>query len=44
MGAAPVVDTSSTTAGGMLDSDKLKRLPVGRNFTDTLYLVPGVSD
>ncbi len=22
----------------------LKRLPVGRNFTDTLYLVPGVSD
>jgi hypothetical protein len=41
---APVVDTTSTTAGGVLDSAELKRLPVGRNFTDTLYLVPGVSD
>lgn len=44
VGAAPVVDTSSTTAGGVLDTDTLKKLPVGRNFTDTLYLVPGVSD
>jgi len=44
IGAAPVIDTSSTTAGGVLDSDTLSRLPVGRNFTDTLYLVPGVSD
>ncbi|MBI3932937.1 MAG: TonB-dependent receptor [Acidobacteria bacterium] len=44
IGAAPVVDTSTTTVGGVLDSDQLKRLPVGRNFTDTLYLIPGVSD
>jgi Carboxypeptidase regulatory-like domain/TonB-dependent Receptor Plug Domain len=44
IGSAPVVDTSSTTAGGTLDSDNLTRLPVGRNFTATLYLVPGVSD
>ena len=44
VGAAPVVDTNSTTTGGTLDSDVLNRLPVGRNFTDTLYLVPGVSD
>jgi hypothetical protein len=44
VGAAPVVDSASTTAGGVLDSAELKRLPVGRNFTDTLYLVPGVSD
>jgi len=43
-GEAPVVDTSSTTVGGILDGDMLKKLPVGRNFTDTLYLVPGVSD
>jgi hypothetical protein len=42
--AAPVVDTASTTVGGVLDSAELKRLPVGRNFTDALYLVPGVSD
>jgi hypothetical protein len=44
VGSAPVVDTTSTTAGGTLDSDALTRLPVGRNFTATLYLVPGVSD
>ena len=44
IGAAPVVDVTSTTVGGNLDADVLKRLPVGRNFTDSLYLVPGVSD
>jgi hypothetical protein len=44
VGAAPVVDTNSTTTGGTLNSDMLSRLPVARNFTATLYLVPGVSD
>ena len=44
VGASPVIDLSSTTAGGVMDSDMLKQLPVGRNFTQTLYLVPGVSD
>jgi hypothetical protein len=43
VGAAPVVDISSTTVGGVLDADTLKRVPVGRNFTDALYLIPGVS-
>src|SRR5712692_2110534 len=43
VGAAPVIDTSSTTGGAVLDSESLKRIPVGRNFTDTLYLVAGVS-
>jgi hypothetical protein len=43
-GASPTVDTSSTTVGGVLDSESLKHLPVGRKFTDTLYLVPGVSN
>src|SRR6185436_18247440 len=43
VGAAPVIDTSSTTVGGVLDAETLKRVPVGRNFTDALYLVPGVS-
>jgi len=38
VGSAPTIDTSSTTVGGVLDSDALKRLPVGRNFTDTLYV------
>jgi hypothetical protein len=42
--ATPVIDTTSTTVGGVLDSDSLKRLPVGRQLTDALYLVAGVSD
>jgi hypothetical protein len=41
---SPVVDMSSTTAGGVLDSDSLQALPVGRRFTETLYMVPGVSN
>lgn len=44
IGGAPVVDTSSTTIGGILDSATIAKLPVGRNFTDTLYMLPGVSD
>ena len=41
--AAPTVDTTSTTIGASLDSATLSRLPVGRRFSDTLYLAPGVS-
>lgn len=44
VGTAPVVDSNTTTIGGVLDSDTLSKLPVGRNFTDSLYLVPGVSE
>jgi hypothetical protein len=39
----PTVDTTSTTIGANLDSGTLSRLPVGRRFSDTLYLAPGVS-
>jgi hypothetical protein len=39
----PTVDTTSTTIGAHLDSATLSRLPVGRRFSDTLYLAPGVS-
>ena len=42
--APPVVDVSTTTAGGILNSDVLRHLPVGRGLTDVLYMVPGVSD
>jgi hypothetical protein len=42
-GAAPVVDRSSTTTGAVLDSDMLQRIPVGRRFSESLYLAPGVS-
>lgn len=41
---SPVVDTRTTTSGGVLDPETLQRLPVGRNITDTLYVLPGVSD
>jgi hypothetical protein len=43
-GSAPVIDVRSTTVGGVLDSEQLNRLPVGRSLASTLYLVPGVSD
>ena len=42
-GAAPVVDTTTTTIGAALDSSLLTRVPVGRRFSDTLYIAPGVS-
>jgi hypothetical protein len=42
-GAPPVIDTSSTTVGATLDSELLSRVPVGRRFSDALYLAPGVS-
>jgi outer membrane receptor protein involved in Fe transport len=41
--AAPVVDRSSTTTGAVIDSDMLQRIPVGRRFSESLYLSPGVS-
>jgi hypothetical protein len=42
-GTAPGVPTNTPTTGGVLESDQLKRIPVGRQFTDSLYLVAGVS-
>ena len=42
VGSAPVVDTTSTTAGGVLGSEQVQSLPIGRQMTDTLYMVPGV--
>ncbi len=42
-GASPVIDTSSTTIGASLDSELLNSVPVGRRFSDALYLAPGVS-
>jgi len=40
---SPTVDTTTTSIGTNLDSETLSRLPVGRRFSDTLYLAPGVS-
>jgi hypothetical protein len=40
---AAVVDITSTTAGTTLRSEVLNRVPIGRRFTDALYIAPGVS-
>jgi carboxypeptidase family protein len=36
---APTLDTTNTTVGESLDSATLSRLPVGRRFSDTIYLL-----
>ncbi|MBI4266691.1 MAG: TonB-dependent receptor [Acidobacteria bacterium] len=40
---SPVVDTRTTAVGANLDTELLTRIPVGRQFSDTLILAPGVS-
>ena len=42
--SSPLINTSSTTIGGVIDSELLTKVPVGRRMSDTLYIVPGVSD
>ncbi len=42
-GAAPVVDTSSTTVGTNIDNQKIRSLPTGRNYTSIVQISPGVS-
>jgi hypothetical protein len=43
VGSTAIVDTTSTTVGATITSEMLSRIPVGRRFSDTLYLAPGVS-
>ena len=38
-----IIDAGSTTTGAVLSSELLARVPVGRRFSDALYLAPGVS-
>ena len=40
---SPVIDTTTTTVGATLDSEMLRRVPIGRRVSDTLYMAPGVS-
>ena len=40
---SPVIDRTTTTIGANIDSELLSRIPVGRRFSDTLYVAPGVS-
>lgn len=39
----PIVDNTKTTASFNIDNSALATLPVGRRFSDSLYLAPGVS-
>jgi hypothetical protein len=43
-GSAPVIDTQSTTVGATISAEMLQQVPIGRRFTDALYIAPGVSD
>lgn len=38
-----IIDNTSTTTGAVLSSELLARVPVGRRFSDALYLAPGVT-
>src|SRR5207302_4060140 len=41
--AAPLVDTASTTLGGLVTSQQLNALPMnGRDIVELLALIPGV--
>jgi outer membrane receptor for ferrienterochelin and colicin len=42
IGQAPVVDLSTTTTGANFTSEMMRSIPVGRNFSSTLALAPGV--
>jgi hypothetical protein len=42
-GEAPVVDTSSTTAGTSYRNELVARLPVGRNYAEIVRSSPGVN-
>ena len=41
--SSPIVDTRSTTVGAVLDSAALANIPIGRRFSDALYVAPGVT-
>jgi len=42
VGAPSTVDISSATAGATIGEDMMSRIPLGRGFTNTLALAPGV--
>jgi outer membrane receptor for ferrienterochelin and colicin len=42
IGTAPVVDISSTTTGATISSELMSSIPLGRSFSNTLALAPGV--
>lgn len=43
-GEAPVVDTTSTTAGSNYTAVVMNKLPLGRNYADVVRMQPGVQE
>ncbi len=43
-GVVSAVDPRSTTTGGVIDSDFVRTVPVGRRITDVSYMAPGVGN
>jgi hypothetical protein len=43
-GATAPIDTKSTTTGGVIDSDFVRSLPIGRRISDITYMAPGVGN
>lgn len=41
--ASPIIDLTSSTTGARIDDQVFNSVPVGRRFTDVLYIAPGVS-
>lgn len=42
-GTSDIINTRTTTVGETLSSEMLRRIPVGRTISETLYVAPGVS-
>jgi hypothetical protein len=42
--SSPIIDTATTTVGAVINADLLQRVPIGRRFSDALYIAPGVVD
>jgi hypothetical protein len=43
-GVASAVDARNTTSGGVVDSDFVRTVPIGRRISDVSYMVPGVGN
>jgi len=41
-GGSPTIDVTTTTVGSVINADLLQRVPIGRRFSDALYIAPGV--
>jgi hypothetical protein len=44
LGAVVPIDPTSTTTGGVIDSDFVRTLPIGRRISDLSYMAPGVGN